>query len=161
MKIAIRVLSFVTAVAALAACSGDTNANDASTDTGANDSGATDATAEAGPIDAGQPFMAFRPCDTAEVYVEGSTVTFDNSLLYHPECIFIRAGGTVTFNGDFGMHPLQPSTRGTTGSPITATNTGMTATFTFPTPGFYPYYCLFHGADVGAGMSGVVQVGPN
>jgi plastocyanin len=126
------------------------------------DTGATaDAAEEAGPIDAGQPFQALRPCNAETDYVEGTMVRFDNSLLYTPECIFIRAGGSVTFTGDFAMHPLQPSaTRGTTGSPIMPVSSGTSVTITFPSPGFYPYYCLFHGAEVGAGMSGVVQVGP-
>ena len=38
------------------------------------------------------------------------------------------------------------------------TNTGSTASFTFPTAGFYAYYCMFHGVDNGQFMDGVLWV---
>jgi len=42
---------------------------------------------------------------------------------------------------------------------MTATVTGTTASFTFPTPGFYAYFCQFHGFDGDAsGMTGVIWV---
>jgi plastocyanin len=67
-------------------------------------------------------------------------------------------GSTVTLKGNFAAHPLTPSTmRGTTtGSPIAATNTGTTRSFTFPIAGFYAYYCAVHGSDFSAYMNGVI-----
>jgi plastocyanin len=65
------------------------------------------------------------------------------------------------FMGDFVTHPLIPSAlRGTTtGNPITTTDTGTSASFAFPTAGYYAYYCAVHGpSDTGAGMAGVVWV---
>jgi plastocyanin len=38
------------------------------------------------------------------------------------------------------------------------TNTGTTASFTFPTAGFFGYFCAFHGADDGQFMDGVLWV---
>jgi plastocyanin len=64
----------------------------------------------------------------------------------------------VTFSGAFSSHPLAASTRGTTGSPITATSTGTTKAITFAAPGFFPYYCTIHGDNAGANMAGVIWV---
>ncbi len=146
-------------VVSLAGCSGGTSTDDVQSGTDAT----TDAVVAADtrlPDDTGLMFEAFVPCNAPENYVLGSTVTFDNSLTYTPQCIAIHRGSTVTFNGSFVEHPLRPSTRGTANNPITATATGASATFTFNETGFFPYFCLLHGADVGAGMSGVVQVIP-
>jgi plastocyanin len=114
----------------------------------------------------GIPFMAMIPCSMESSYVStGTTIAFggsDPGFNYAPKCLKVSAGATVTFNGDFAMHPLKGSTlRGTlTGNPIptTALNTGTSMPFTFPTPGFYAYYCAFHGADDAEFMNGVIWV---
>ena len=94
--------------------------------------------------------------DDATTIAFGGTVGFD----YAPKCLKVPAGATVTFSGDFASHPLAPSaTRGdTTNNPIVNMSNGTTASFTFPTPGFYAYFCNFHGSDDGASMSGVIWV---
>jgi plastocyanin len=108
--------------------------------------------------------MAVVPCSTEAMYTTtGTSIAFggtDPGFNYAPKCLKVSAGATVTWNGDFATHPLDKSeTRGTlTGNPITMTNTGTTASFTFPTPGFYGYYCRFHGADDGQFMDGVLWV---
>jgi len=111
------------------------------------------------------PFMPVAPCNLETDYATGTTVTFPEAGLgYAPKCLK-ASGATVTFNGDFSMHPLAASaTRGTlTGNPFppfaTARNTGTTAPFTFTAPGFYAYWCTFHGGDGdGSFMAGVVWV---
>ena len=67
----------------------------------------------------------------------------------------------MTFSGDFASHPLSPSAmRGTIpGNPIGNVSAGSAQTFTFPTPGFFAYFCPFHGTlDDGTGMAGVIWV---
>jgi plastocyanin len=95
-----------------------------------------------------------------------TTVTFDDTLVYTPPCIRIKAGSSVTFTGDFMLHPLQGGTvNGATrtpdpASPIKLTSGadgGMSAMFAFPTAGNFGYYCTIHG---GIGMKGAVFVVP-
>ncbi len=81
-------------------------------------------------------------------------------LSYIPPCVKITAGQSVQFSGAFGSHPLQQgAVIGGTAypemGPIVATGAGMTATFPFPTPGVFPYYCIFH---YPANMMGAVFV---
>jgi plastocyanin len=67
----------------------------------------------------------------------------------------------VTFTGSFSGHPLRggvaPGETGTgaTQNPIANIAAGTSMPFTFPAPGLYPYYCVFH---AGSGMVGVIQV---
>jgi len=111
------------------------------------------------------PFMAFSPCNSESAYTTtGNTINYGGtSLTYTPKCLKVAAGSQVTFapassSDSFSAHPLMHSTRGTQPSPITETKTGAMATFTFATPGFYPFYCEFHGSDDGTFMSGVIWV---
>ena len=75
----------------------------------------------------------------------------------------IGVGQSVTFTGAFASHPLNPGvapsvTSGdpsSTPNPITLTNSGTSATFTFPTAGTYGMYCGIH---QGLGMYGAIQV---
>jgi plastocyanin len=120
-------------------------------------------------------FMSVSPCLSEGDYLTGTptagmpTINFgvNGALAYDPECLKTPAGSTVTFSGNFGIHPLVPSgLRGnTTNNPITVVPSnpdgGTTAnvSFTFPTAGFYAYYCLEHGStDTGDGMAGVIWV---
>lgn len=104
-------------------------------------------------------FTALKPCSTESLYTSApTTITFGGEQVYTPACLKIARNTTVTFSGPFAGHQLEPSTRGTSGSPITSTTTGNTASFTFTQPGFFPYYCAFHGDDSGTEMAGVVWV---
>lgn len=84
-----------------------------------------------------------------------------NPFGYTPKCITVSAGQTVTFAGDFGVHPLAPGASptaadaGTAGNPIARTTTGASLRVTFARAGTYPYYCESHFAG---GMVGVVRV---
>ena len=91
------------------------------------------------------------------------TITFVTPA-YTPKCSTITAGQTVMFSGDFTMHPLTPGrapsrpatdSASATPNPITVTNTGATASFTFPTAGDYGFYCAVHES---LGMYGVIRV---
>jgi len=112
------------------------------------------------------PFMAVNPCNSEDAYTTaGSTIAYGGSeLKYTPKCLKVAAGSQVTFvpattSDSFSGHPLMHSMRGTLPSPITETTTGAMKTFTFATPGFYAYYCEFHGsADDGNFMAGVIWV---
>jgi plastocyanin len=68
---------------------------------------------------------------------------------YSPACIRIKKGSTVTFEGNFAVHPtvgglttIPPMPDSS--SPIKLTNSGTSVTFTFDTAGDYPYYCEYH-----------------
>lgn len=92
------------------------------------------------------------------------TVTFGTGaapFAYTPKCITVAAGQSVTFMGDFSVHPIAPGASpsapdaGTAGNPIQRTAMGAMTQVTFPTAGTYPYYCVFH---YGGGMVGAVRV---
>ncbi len=117
------------------------------------------------PSDATAAFDVVNGCNPGD-YVDLSAASATRTVIftlptYTPKCARIAAGQSVTFSGTFSFHPLTPGVPpGQTGTaspsnPITVTNTGTTASFTFPTAGFYPYYCANHAS---MGMVGVIQV---
>jgi plastocyanin len=130
----------------------------------------------AGGAGGGTPgFMSLLPCVSEGDYVTGTgdagtagmpTISFgtiNGTNTYVPKCLKTPAGSTVTFSGNFGSHPLVPSTvRGnTTNNPITTVVSnpdGGKMSFTFPSAGFYAFYCGEHGTDAGDGMAGVIWV---
>jgi plastocyanin len=141
-------------------CSGSSSSNTPGT---GGSGGGAGTTGSGGSGGSGAAFMAFAPCSAESNYVTtpttiafGGTVGFD----YAPKCLKVPAGTSVTFSGDFATHPLAPSAmRGDpTNNPIVNMSNGTTASFTFPTPGFYAYLCNFHGSDDGTSMSGVIWV---
>jgi plastocyanin len=109
-------------------------------------------------------FVAVAPCLDSGDYVDGTaTIAFGGTTgyAYAPRCLAVPVGTTVAFVGDFTSHPLSPSAlRGTRpGNPITNVSAGSSASFVFAAPGFYAYFCAFHGTlDDGTGMAGVVRV---
>ena len=122
-------------------------------------------TTGAGGTGGGSPgFMSVAPCNAESTYATGDDDRLPagaTDFSYSPKCLKVPAGTTVTFSGDFTVHPLEPSThRGAlTGNPITSTGSGTSKSFDFPTPGFYAYYCSVHGpSDGAAGMVGVIWV---
>jgi plastocyanin len=93
----------------------------------------------------------------------GRTIVVAPGNRYDPPCLAIRVGQTVTFTGAFSAHPLAPgvaprrSGAGATPSPIEMRSEGTVYRVQFPTPGNYPYYCVYH---AGGGMYGVIRVSP-
>jgi plastocyanin len=149
----------ILAGAAALGCSGASNGSNPGTGGGGGTGGSAGGSGGSG---GGAPFMAFAPCTDQTSFVSTPTIAFGGSVGfdYAPRCLAVPAGTAVTFSGDFATHPLIPSAmRGnTTQNPIAATNSGTSATFTFPNPGFYAYLCMFHGSDDGSSMSGVIWV---
>jgi plastocyanin len=103
-------------------------------------------------------------CDpaTAEDHTADAVTTVTSSgFKYVPACIKISKGSSVTIASNFANHPLVGGVFANgmkmpdANSPITATSTGMEATFDFPEAGAFGYYCDFH---AGSGMIGAVFV---
>jgi len=143
-------VGLIVSIAALAACGGasstSTSGSDATSSTGSGD-------------------MTLNGCTTSD-FVDGDTINFGGvsgspAFGYSPQCLKVKAGTKVTYNGNFTVHPLSPGTdpsdltAGSADNPITETHTGMTASFTFSKAGTYPFFCEMHYA---AGMIGAVLV---
>lgn len=114
-----------------------------------------------GELEAGPPCsLAYAGCDTFTDRTAPDadrTVHFQN-YSYDPQCLMIRSGQTVTFAGDFIVHPLTPAC----GPELVLyhRDTDATAAFTLTSTGLYGYYCLDHGNPAGAAMSGAITVVP-
>jgi plastocyanin len=72
-----------------------------------------------------------------------------------PACMTVKVGQSVTWNGGFTSHPLEPS-GGDQGSPIGLTTTGTTVSFAFSAPGTFGFHCANHPSV----MLGAVRVVP-
>lgn len=165
---------------ALAGCGGDDttlpldSGTDTSSnkDTGASDTGANDGSVtDGGGTDGGSDAIADVVVDTGPQPVNGCTSFVDKSApndtraidfptgvsaaQYTPNCLKVKAGQSVTWNGSFPNHPLM-AFGGDSGNPITTTNTGATKSFTFPAAGTYGFGCQFHSFA----MFGAIQVVP-
>ena len=131
------------------------------TGTGGTGTGGSGGMAGAGGAGGGTAaFMAIAPCAAASDYMTGSTIMMTAMASYGPKCLKVTPGSTVTFMGDFVLHPLMPSRRGdVANNPIKMTATGTSAAFKFDTAGFFAYFCRFHGpADDGSFMAGTIWV---
>jgi plastocyanin len=154
-RIALIGLGILLATSGLVACSSDSNDK-----SGTGGSGGT-GQAGAGGGPGASSFTSVAPCLNESDYTAGTSVAFTAGFAYTPKCLKVTRGASVTFTGSFTTHPLASSmNRGiTTDNPIQNTGTGDTATFTFPNPGVYAYFCEFHGsADDGSGMAGAIWV---
>lgn len=76
--------------------------------------------------------------------------------VFMPRTITIRAGTTVRWTNR-GMHP-HTVTADTHAFNSGTLSPGQTFSHVFTRPGTYRYYCIFHGAPGGIGMSGTVVV---
>lgn len=77
--------------------------------------------------------------------------------LPHAACTIVSAGTTVTWTGDFSLHPLTGGVTPTVdpSSAISmATPSGNELAVTFASAGTFPYFCTVHNA----GMQGVIYV---
>jgi plastocyanin len=108
--------------------------------------------------------MLVNGCDpaTATDMTKMNKVTIGTQgLAYTPPCVRVSAGTDVTWNSNFALHPLVGGVvegvmeKPDANSPIKPTSMGMMATFKFPDPGVYGFYCDTHSA---AGMMGAVFV---
>jgi len=94
-----------------------------------------------------RPIFANHPAAQTVIVHFGGALGFN----YNPKSIFLSPGDTITWQGDFTMHPLV-SDEALWSTP----NTGSSFAFTFNQPGVYHFHCFFHGA---IGMRGTVFVG--
>ncbi len=86
----------------------------------------------------------------------GNVITFGTSgFTYSPSSLTVNVGDTVTWEGNFAVHPLVSGA--TCGQPDGkfSNSSGSSFSYTFTAPGTYPYYCNVH---CGQGMTGVVTV---
>ena len=102
---------------------------------------------------------------SADGYMAANAIVFggtDPGLAYEPRCVSVSVGDTVTWTGDFGIHPIVggyidgmdkvPDTS----SPIGGAAAGsMELMVTFTEAGVFPFYCNPHGPF---GMNGAVKV---
>lgn len=156
-----RALVIALALAGCAGCDGDDVSfgpeagTDATTFDVQNDV-SLDAHADADDASAVDASDASDASDDAPIVVNGCTsfvdggttpiVTFPTDSLpvqYAPSCIQIAAGQSVTFNGSFPDHPLDPFS-GDSPNPIQSTSSGTTASFVFPAAGTFGFHCAFH-----------------
>jgi len=124
-----------------------------------------------GPDYDGTPLtpMIIHGC-TDEAYANRSDPSADRTVyfgtvgfLFDPPCMRIARGQSVTFAGPFSSHTLTPGVApgrvsddpGSPDNPIQQSNSGSSATFTFNTRGYYPYYCQQHW---NSNMYGVILV---
>lgn len=147
------------ALAGAASCSDETGGGASTSSSSSSSSGESSSSSSSG-----MPGDTINGCTEATAEDQTGkadfTITF-TSFAYTPPCVKVSAGTNVTFSGDFASHPLVGGevSGGTKfpdpTSPITMTNTGMTATFTLANPGTFPFYCDLH---TGLKMYGVVYV---
>ncbi|HXX30824.1 MAG TPA: plastocyanin/azurin family copper-binding protein [Myxococcaceae bacterium] len=105
---------------------------------------------------------ADRSADSADRTVAFGGFQGSGAFSYSPSCMIIAAGQTVSFQGDFTMHPLSRGTvndvnAGSPNSPLPlpANDVGSSLAVTFPASGDYPYWCTIHTRE---GMNGAIQV---
>jgi plastocyanin len=81
-----------------------------------------------------------------------------NDHQFTPAVVTIRAGDSVVWVNRSGAPHTATADDGSfdTGN----VRPGASATVKFNKPGTYPYYCIYHGARGGVGMSGKVIVMP-
>jgi plastocyanin len=84
--------------------------------------------------------------------VATTEVTMAKSYRFDPKAVEIQAGQRVTWtNDDNFTHSVEIEGQA---APIGVMKPGESVTYTFATPGHYPYLCTFHPQD----MRGVVEV---
>jgi plastocyanin len=87
----------------------------------------------------------------------GAQVTVEmNNYAFMPQNITVASGTTVTWlNNDDTTHTVTADDRQYNSGDM---KKGDHFSFTFTKPGLYRYYCIWHGAPGGQGMSGSVAV---
>jgi len=101
-----------------------------------------------------------RQSNSITIYITPSAATILNIGMtdsqYVPRNIVVKAGTTIVWTNNGSLHHTVTADAGTFTSGILLP--GQTYSRTFNTVGTYPYYCVFHGAPAGVGMSGTVTV---
>lgn len=84
---------------------------------------------------------------------QATTIVTFVDFVYNTPIVYITAGDTVNWQGNFMRHPLASDD-----GLWTTHNSGSSFNFIFQNPGSFRYYCTNHGGPGGAGMSGMVNV---
>jgi len=152
----------------LAGCSSSSSSpsDDVDASTPMDASTATDSAVDAA-VDTGSPDASTAPvngCGPTQFAANDHSAASDPRAIsfattaapvqFSPNCMSIKAGQTVTWNGDFTDHPLEPTTANS--NPIMDVVSGTTASVTFPSPGVFGYDCANHPSI----MLGAIQVVP-
>jgi plastocyanin len=87
-----------------------------------------------------------------------ATITFGGggAMAYTPNCIKVKLGQMVSFQGNFSNHPLRQACGPTLGT--LDESSGQGTTFIFSALGTYGFYCEMHGSPTGSGMAGAIEV---
>ena len=93
-------------------------------------------------------FQPIAPCLHESDYVSRAVVRFFDGV-YSPRCLRLASGGTVVFQGNLAVHPLQPRAGGTEPSLILPTSFGGQVEFEFPDHGLFPYQDGAHPEQIG------------
>jgi len=92
----------------------------------------------------------------ARASTQATTIVTFVDFVYNSPLVYITAGDTVNWQGNFMRHPLASDD-----GLWTTHNSGSSFNFIFQNPGSFRYYCTNHGGPGGAGMSGqVIVTGP-
>jgi plastocyanin len=105
--------------------------------------------------------LALSGCEDGNVVSSGLTVTMSDTAMtmhgsFEPQELQITAGQTVIWINNGSMHHTVTADDGSFRSPFI--EPGGSYEHTFLKPGRYPYHCVLHGSEGGAGMSGVIIV---
>lgn len=102
----------------------------------------------------------FASCTAFTDFTDGGPVTIRfplGSNRYSPQCVRIRLGQTVQFEGSsFAEHTLTQAC-GPLKHAVRA-NSGQVFSATFDALGLYGYACAQHGSPSGSGMAGAIEV---
>jgi plastocyanin len=77
---------------------------------------------------------------------------------FSPRDLTIHTGDTVVWTNHSASHTRHTATADNGSFNSGTMNFGASYSHTFSTPGTYAFYCKFHGAPGGIGMSGVITV---
>jgi plastocyanin len=109
------------------------------------------------PAEAGADATAPAVVNACKTFVDRSastasrTITWDFPVSTAPErCMTVKVGESVTFMGDFGLHPLLAG-GGDSPNPFSSVDT-TTGKVTFPKAGLYGFMCGNHPSMIGAIM---------
>jgi plastocyanin len=87
---------------------------------------------------------------------DARSIVWDFSVANDPDrCMQVKAGQTVTFNGNFQSHPLKDQGGDSPNPFASAAPMGNSAAVTFAAAGTFGFVCQFH-----ASMKGAILVVP-
>ncbi|TSC83501.1 MAG: immunoglobulin I-set domain-containing protein [Microgenomates group bacterium Gr01-1014_16] len=103
-------------------------------------------------------FTAFFNLPVAQGQTSAATVDIKDDI-FSPASLTVDAGTLIRWTS-VGNHPhtVTFDTKQFENQNSDTLNTNDSFSFTFNTPGTYPYHCNFHGGSGGVGMSGVIIV---